>query len=95
MKTIHKYPVPLDDNFVINMPEGAEILTVQLQFKRLQMWAIVDDNPDLALEPRNFRLLGTGHELKPQGSYIYISTIQMHDGTLVFHVFECVNAVIN
>lgn len=96
MKTIHKYAVKKEDEFIVNMPVGAKILTVQMQFGQPQMWAVIDDDEDIPLEPRHFRLAGTGHPLwihdSPiNGQHEYIGTIQMREGTLVFHLFEWIN----
>lgn len=94
MKTVYKYAVPYpNDDFILNLPEGAEILTVQVQFGRPQMWALVDTGENVPLVPRHFRFAGTGHSLELHGTYLYIDTIQMHEGTLVWHIFEHVDAI--
>jgi len=84
MITIHKYPVPFDDNFSIDMPVDAEILTFQMQDGNRCIWAKVDtDKPKAA---RNFRLAGTGHPLPIDKNMKYIGTVQQH--IFVFHLFE-------
>lgn len=45
MRTIWKFPVvmPMEDNqFSVEMPQGAEVLGVQTQRGSPQMWALVD-----------------------------------------------------
>jgi hypothetical protein len=84
MKRIYKYPVPIDDRFVIQMPLGAFIMTVQMQKSEPQIWALVD--PDRSLTNRVFYLYGTGMEVNPE--LIYIGTFQMLGGSLVYHLFE-------
>ena len=42
MKTIWKFPVPVNDGNVLEMPEGAKILSVQVQGETPCLWALVD-----------------------------------------------------
>jgi hypothetical protein len=90
MKKIFKYKIPLKDKFIIDLPQDAEILTVQIQFGGPHMWAIVNANPAHPTETRVFTLIGTGHSIKPRSSeiYIYINTFQFNEDRLVFHLFE-------
>jgi len=82
-KTIHKHTVPVDD--VLDLPAGAEILTVQVQDDVPRLWVLV--NPDYTeTEPRRICTYGTGHPI--EGDVEYIGTFQLRDGSLVFHVFE-------
>lgn len=85
MKTIFKFAIPITDLQVVNMPEGAEVLTAQMQGSELCLWALVD--PEADRKPRQFRIAGTGHKL-PADPGAYIGTAQMHGGQLVWHVFE-------
>jgi hypothetical protein len=84
VKTIHKYPVFILDEFRLPLPIDAQILTVQMQHGDPYIWAKVD--PDAAKEMRNFRLYGTGHPMDQDGQYV--GTFQAKDGQLVFHLFE-------
>ena len=70
------------------MPKDAEILTVQTQNGKPCLWALVD--PKAETEIRVIEIFGTGHPvLSDMGtSRKYISTFQMQEGRLVFHVFE-------
>ena len=85
--TVWKFPVPFPgpDVFEIEMPQHAEVLTVQVQHGELQMWAYC--NPSFALVPRHFRIAGTGHPITDEIQK-YVSTFQIAGGILVFHVFE-------
>ena len=71
------------------MPVGAVVLTVQLQRGKPQLWAKVD--PTAPKERRTFAVLGTGYEVGAARSdeWIYCGTFQLHEGALVFHVFDC------
>jgi hypothetical protein len=83
---IYKYPFPVNNTVVLDMPRGARILSVQAQRETPCIWALVDAN-EVALERRRFRIFGTGH---PVDSYIgaFLGTFQLAHGDLVFHVFE-------
>lgn len=108
MKTVWKFPIPIaqinddgDERFTIEMPDRAEILTVQAQGNDAQIWAAVDtDRPKSA---RQFCLVGTGHVIPslPPGVHAYqyearfydtryVGTFQVSGGAYVFHVFEYV-----
>ncbi len=88
MRTIWKFPVkmPLEDNlFSVEMPEGAQVLTIQTQARLAQMWALVD--PASPLEERFFRLYGTGHHINAEMG-CYVGSFQLAEGALIFHIFE-------
>ncbi len=85
MKTIWKYQLEVEKNQTLVMPEGAEILTVQLQYETACIWAVVD--PEAKSVPRTFELIGTGHDFKLQ-NYLYIGTFQVDGGNFIFHLFE-------
>lgn len=85
MKTIYKYPATLG-YFRLDMPEGAEVLTVQMQGDNAVMWARVDE--DRPKTTRLFALVGTGHDLKEvsdASQWGYIGTVQA--GWTVWHLF--------
>jgi hypothetical protein len=86
---IWKYQLPIEDEFELNMPEGATPLAIQTQLHTdcPCLWALVD--PNLPKVKREFRTFGTGYPL-PDSVYIkkYIGTYQVNNGHLVFHVFE-------
>lgn len=85
--SIYKYPLPLTDVATIEMPQGAYVLSAQVQRGDLFIWAMV--NPDNPREKRHFRIAGTGHVLEGGSSdYLFIDTVQLSDGVLVLHVFE-------
>lgn len=84
VRRIFKYPVELTDSFAIDLPAGAEVLTVQTQGDAPFIWALVVDHA--RLEPRHFRLCGTGHVLGDGTRYV--GTFQLHDGAFVGHLFE-------
>ncbi len=57
-----RYAITLESRFSLNLPKGADILTIQSQDNEPNMWVLV--NPDHRIEKRNFLLFGTGHLIK-------------------------------
>lgn len=88
MKTIFKYPLELTDRQEVNMPFDAKILTVQVQYGVPCIWAIVDTEIK-HFHSRVFDIVGTGNPMR-DCNHKYLGTIQLHDGALVFHVFEVI-----
>lgn len=85
MQRIFKYPIPVDDDFMLYLPKGAKILTVQTQDDKPYIWAEINDE---AIENKHyFALRGTGHPLKEEGMK-YIGTFQMIKGRVVFHLYD-------
>jgi hypothetical protein len=84
-KSIFKYPLAVDDLQMLDIPEGAEPLTVQIQHDRPCLWALVD--PEKPTERRAFRTYGTGHPVDTHPG-AYVGTYQLDGGALVFHVFD-------
>jgi len=88
MSTIYKYPVgDVGEVFELEMPQGAQILDVQLQDGKPVMWALVDEKAPL--DRRLFMIYGTGWALP--GAYgQYVATFQTPP--FVWHLFEVTNA---
>lgn len=85
MKTIWKFPLHKVALQSLSMPKGAKILTLQVQNDQPCIWALVDE--DHRKELKEFLTFGTGHQL-PEKLGPYVGSYQIHDGWLVFHVFE-------
>jgi len=87
-KEIWKFELETTDHQILKMPLGAEILTVQMQNDTPCLWALVE--PSQEKERRFIEIFGTGHPLGYDMGVDrkYISTYQLHGGSLVFHVFE-------
>jgi hypothetical protein len=82
---IWKTTLNVTDVQAVEFPEGAKLLTVQMQHERPQLWALVDENAPI--RARQVAIYGTGNPI-PNEPGEYIATFQMHGGSLVFHVFE-------
>lgn len=85
MRTIHKYQIITADVIEVTMPASAEIICLQPQHGIPCIWAMVDTEE--ALKPRRLFTYGTGHPAQDENQR-YIGTYQLHNGQLVFHVFE-------
>lgn len=83
---IYKYPLELVDQQTVHLPYGYRILTAQLQNGNLQLWALIDPIENLSI-PVSIGIYGTGNPINEDPGK-YISTVQLYDGGLVFHVFE-------
>jgi len=68
----------------IDIPEGADILCVQMQNDEPMLWAKV--NPDAPKNSRMFYVAWTGEDLL-SNPLAYIGTVQKRNG-IVAHVFE-------
>lgn len=91
---IFKYPIEITGTQEILLPDGAQILTIQIQNDIPCIWALV--NPNLVNTSRIIHIFGTGHDIsdtKPDTYRKYIATFQTCRFTtpLVFHVFEFIN----
>lgn len=74
MKRIFKFPIPITDEFTVDMPHGAHVLAAQVQRGQPMMWALVDD--DQGAVPMRFRLAGTGHPIEHTWRWRYVATFQ-------------------
>jgi hypothetical protein len=89
-KTVWRFPLPLADRITIDMEAGAVLLQVgppRRDAELLDLWALVDPDPAVPLEPRTFLVVGTGHPV-PDDSGVYVGTTHSHGGALIWHVFE-------
>ena len=85
---IWKYGLPLFLSVIeVDMPEGAVVRHVGDQFESLFIW--VECDPDRALVTRRFVVIGTGQRV-PDGAE-YCGTAMAAEGSLVWHVYECVS----
>jgi hypothetical protein len=83
MQTIWKYTLLPDQT--LEMPAGAQVLTVREQGATIALWAKVDTLAPT--EKRRFVVFGTGHEM-PGLALVYIGTAMLQGGALVLHAFE-------
>lgn len=84
MKVIHKYQL-LNETHSINVPEGAEILSVQTQNNVPCIWMLINPKETM-FDIRTFFMVGTGNCFNQDGKYI--GTCQLDRGSCVMHIFE-------
>jgi len=82
---IYKYQLEIDDHQTVLIPCYYKLLHVETQNNTLCLWAIVDPEAETTLV--KIRIVGTGHDFDPAGLN-YIGSAKMHNGMLVWHVFE-------
>lgn len=82
---IWKAKLQIRDRQNIEVPAGATILTSQIQKDELVLWYQCIENSAKVL--RKIAIYGTGNPM-PSNPGKYISTFQMKNGDLVFHVYE-------
>lgn len=97
MRRVYKYTIPIElfnARGIIELPRGAQVLSVGEQADALVMWVLVD--PSEPKEDRWFVVVGTGHDADtphPGCTRKFIGTVQMRSDTtpyaeVVLHVFE-------
>jgi len=84
---IWKYEIS-PDRTEVDLPSGAEILSVQVQRGVVCMWALV--NTQNKTERRYFEIFGTGNKVPVDMGIFrkFIGTFQIDGENLVFHLFE-------
>jgi hypothetical protein len=84
VKRVYRYDIPLVDQFSVQLPYGALVLSAGFHEGRRSIWALVDVN-EIPRYDQYFRLCGTGHDITANvGRYISTWT----EGPLVWHLFE-------
>ena len=86
---VFKYPLNINKP-IVEVPVGSKFLSVQAQKDSLMAWFLVDElqkNYTTVL----FSIVGTGHDV-PNDIGDFVSTVQMFEGSLMFHIFKSVNA---
>lgn len=86
MTTIWKFPLRITDSQEIKIPDGAQILSVQVQDGQPCIWALLDETAKTY--SRKIGMFGTGHPMPKEFAGKYIGTYQLRNGDVVFHVFE-------
>ena len=91
-KAVFKYPLPVNSEIALDLPKHAKVLTVQEQYGKPALWALVDLDmvKNNINETRTFIYVGTGQQHPPAfwNGLVYIGTFQQLKGNAVWHVFE-------
>lgn len=93
MKKIFKYPLPVQEKYVIQLPKGAIITRVQDVDGLFFLWAIVDTDEALEKENRYLEFYKTGQEIKtPLSDLNYLGSCKLFImQELCLYVFENTN----
>ena len=86
MRTIWKYEIKVIDEQTLELPEGAEILCLQMQTGTPCIWAMVDTEEERK-ETITIRLFTTGHPTGIPDGLMYVGTFQMPVVEYVCHAF--------
>lgn len=89
---IHKHEInlakhanPINGNYTIDLPKGAKIVEVALQFHKPVFWYICD--PEQPMIPAGIHIVATGAEL-PKTDFEYCGHFALNHGRLIFHVLQ-------
>lgn len=91
MHKVWRFALPVNDVVEVEMPAGAELLTVAWQddnifhARGLSLWVRVD--PAAPKEVKRFAVVGTGHPAPEPEEGKYVGTAFLWNGVVV-HVFE-------
>lgn len=93
MTTIWKFELA-PDTVEISMPQGAKILSAGVQpqsatyvyEQTVCVWAMVES--DAPKVTRRFCTIGTGHPATLADTGVFVGTVMLVNGALVFHVFD-------
>jgi hypothetical protein len=88
MKSVWKCTLQAQTKQVITLPLNSRILSAKEQYEEIVLYALVDPR-EKGIEDIEVIVLGTGHEIADETikDYIFIDTIKMSAGHLMFHVF--------
>lgn len=98
MITVAQFALKLTHTQYLDMPRGAKLLSVGLQFGDLWLYAEIDT--EHANEKREFRIINTGQELRTSHesprSFAYVDTVSLESAGRVFvwHVYEKVSSTL-
>ncbi len=83
-RTIWKYPLRITDWQRVSMQRGACILSAGVDPQgQLCIWAEVD--PEASVEPRDVRIVGTGHGIDLTGYSRFVGSVTR--GMFVWHIY--------
>lgn len=87
-QVIYKYPIIVGHTVAVELPKGAQILSVRSNTTgSIDLWAIIDRYV-IESEIRHIRIFGTGHPYTLGDHGVFIGTVFDDEARLVWHVFE-------
>jgi hypothetical protein len=85
--SIWKYTLKAETSQMVEVPFGAEILSLKTQGDDIVIYALVDTQETYTTSIE-VRVYGTGHYIDVNiADYRFLGTAKLHGGALMFHVF--------
>lgn len=86
-RVIHKYEIPIEQEFTIRTTKFACLLSIQIDEKTNKpcMWFLEDSEGEKV--DFKYKIIGTG-QLTDLNAYEYAGTFQIEKGGLILHVFS-------
>ena len=86
MTRIFKYQLPIRDEFELELPKGAKVLSVINQYEQTCLYAEVDSG---TTERDTYKFIGygTGNECYHDDSYSFLGTVAFDGGSFIYHLF--------
>ena len=91
MKTMHRFEVPVDDQWHRFHCPDSDIRKVEATGSKVEFWCEVSSSSDYSY--RKFRVFGTGHPV-PDDAF-YVGTASRTSSGLVWHLYERDDAVVS
>lgn len=89
-RAVYKYSVQptasAQDPIQMNLPLGAEVLSVGQQGDEVFIWAAVD--PMYPTESHTFYLIPTGGNIPNGKALTFVGTVHLYAGRIVAHLFK-------
>lgn len=86
-RTIYKYQIPLLEQFVMQLPLGAEVLRMESQGGMAWMWCLVDTRRPKS--ERRFLAFKTGAPIPDNRELLYCGFVTMYiQAEIALYVFE-------
>ncbi len=84
--TICKYLLKREEIQTVDLPEGAEILTVRMEFGQINLWA----HSEIGITKTRGRVIEVygDNQAMTDASRRYIGTVHVTDGIYACHVYE-------
>jgi hypothetical protein len=86
-RTVHKYETALSNVFTVELPHGAQILTLYAHGGDPFLYALIDAD-EKKVESVSFRLANTGDVIEDDCELRFVDTFQLRGAGLVYHLFE-------
>lgn len=85
-KAVFKYTFRVE-TLELDLPKGAQVLSVHEQHGQACMWVLVDPT-QTHMKRRTFKLVATGEPIPDADNLKFIGTVMLMEGSIVLHAFE-------